>query len=184
MTADLRATMLFRIAELIESSTKDTAEAQFSVIYGRLREFKMLPGRGDTKSNRGFKHWKVLIEIGFDKFTVEFLENSLISQQGVVKILPYDPQTEEETSYALGSMTISTHRLYREILEMYFSWKDYSLTDRNCQHFVKNFLERFWSEMSSKSDHAKGIYYRDTDRATLKARIASFFSRHGSRSRS
>ncbi|KAG0372886.1 hypothetical protein BGX24_012451 [Mortierella sp. AD032] len=184
MTTDLRATMLLRIGELIESSTKDTVEAQFSVIYERLSDFKWFPGKGDGKANRSFKHWKILIEIGFDSFTVEFLENSLISQQGVVKIMPYHSQANKATSYPLGSMIVSTHRLYWEILEMYFSWKDYSLTHHNCQHFVKNFLDRFWSEMSSKSDHAEKIYYTNTGNATLQARAASFLTKKGSRSKS
>ncbi|KAF9901146.1 hypothetical protein EC991_006461 [Linnemannia zychae] len=176
--------MLLDIGALIESSTKNTLEVKFFVIYEQLKDLKLLPGKGNGKVNRDFKHWKILMEIGFDNLTVEFLENKSNNGQGVVKIEKYTSQSGNDLREKLGSIIISTHRLYWEILAMHFSWNEYSVVDRNCQHFVKGFLERFWIDMTNKTEHAKRIYCRNTERPTLKLRIASFFTKRGIRSRS
>ncbi|KAK3831999.1 MAG: hypothetical protein J3R72DRAFT_238538 [Linnemannia gamsii] len=174
------------IQALIKSSSTDVVKGKLYVIYERLSNFKWLPGNGDGKAGRAFKHWRLLIEIGFDSFTLEFLENSLISRQGVVILSPFSRSTDSATTYFLCNISIDTNTLYKHIETLFILWTAYSITNNNCQHFVQSFLFRYHMEncLSNRTPHFWRIYDEAYEGVTKTARIASYFSEMGSRSKS
>ncbi|KAG0372887.1 hypothetical protein BGX24_012452 [Mortierella sp. AD032] len=123
---------------LVGGATDDVIQGRLYAMYERLYDLRWLPGNSYGEFARGAKHWKLVFEIGYDSFTVEFLEDSLISRYGMVKVAPYSPHTEPATKYLLGTITTSTLWLYSDILELFSAWKEYSLVSHNCQHFVKD----------------------------------------------
>ncbi|KAG0273820.1 hypothetical protein BGZ95_010364 [Linnemannia exigua] len=175
---DRRASMLVQIGALVDSATHDKIPMRISVIYTPIKDLRWLFPNSGSESLSGFKHWTLLIEYGFDADTktVEFMENSLVSSEGLVNVAPYDRIKSTDQIYHLGNLRISTNTLYREILNMYFDWKAYSLTHRNCQHFVKDFLERFWPEILSPSERAKKICHKDASHMhEIMRQVASYF---------
>ncbi|KAF9090323.1 hypothetical protein BGX29_011538 [Mortierella sp. GBA35] len=78
-TSTLRATMGKRIEALVATSTGDTLEGKIYIMYERLNDLqRLLPGKDDGERFRKIKHWRLVIQIGFDCFTLEFLENSIV----------------------------------------------------------------------------------------------------------
>ncbi|KAG0273818.1 hypothetical protein BGZ95_010362 [Linnemannia exigua] len=159
MSPDPRQQMEKSIMSLIGRATNDVIQGKIYVMYVRLADLSWLPGKSYGEMFRGAKHWKLVFEIGFDKFTVEFLEDSLISRQGMVRVEPYNPETDPATKYLLGAITISSFWLYSDILELFSAWKQYSLVGRNCQHFVKDLVHRYDKAgfMSDHTDHFREL---------------------------
>ncbi|KAF9901144.1 hypothetical protein EC991_006459 [Linnemannia zychae] len=143
MSPDARKIMEKSIMALVDTATDDIVTGRVYVIYETLAGFKWLFGDRDGESYREIKHWKLVIEIGFDSFILEFLENSLISKEGLIKVRKYNPTTDLQTKYYLGNITVSTLELYIHILELFFSWRDYDVAFCNCQHFVQRFLNHY-----------------------------------------
>ncbi|KAF9131034.1 hypothetical protein BGW39_002345 [Mortierella sp. 14UC] len=186
MAPNIRENMKNSIEALVESSSADVVQGKFYIIYERLSDFKWLPGNGDGESGRAFKHWKLLIRIGFDSFTVEFLENSLISRQGLVIVSPFDSSTNPATTYYLADISIDTETLYKRILAFFNAWTVYSIKCGNCQHFVQHFLLHYQSEghLTNQTAHFYKVYNGLFRGTTKTSRVASFFCRMGSRSKS
>ncbi|KAF9903162.1 hypothetical protein EC991_004108 [Linnemannia zychae] len=156
----LREVMDKRIKELVSNSTDDPVSGKVYIMYERLGDFQWLPGKGDGKFLRSIKHWRLVIQLGFDCITLEFLENSLISHQGVVLVSAFDPsridtrsredlgsegqQQSEVSLYHIGDLTgLSSEVLFKWIQNEFQSWKEYNVIKNNCQHFVHAFLAYF-----------------------------------------
>ncbi|KAK3831998.1 MAG: hypothetical protein J3R72DRAFT_425264 [Linnemannia gamsii] len=90
--ADRRASTLVQIGALIETATHDKVDVRTSLIYTPTEDLEWLFSNSNDESFRVFKHWTLLIEYGLvtDTITVEFMENSLDSKEGLVKVTPYD----------------------------------------------------------------------------------------------
>ncbi|KAF9901147.1 hypothetical protein EC991_006462 [Linnemannia zychae] len=126
MAPNIRRDMETSIRALIDSSSTDIIQGKLYIIYERLSDFRWLPGNGDGESGSAFKHWKLLIVIGFDSFTLEFMENSLISRQGLVMVSPFDLSTSRATAYYLADITIDTETLYKRIQAFFGGWTVYN----------------------------------------------------------
>ncbi|KAF9131033.1 hypothetical protein BGW39_002344 [Mortierella sp. 14UC] len=155
MSQDDRDNMEKNIRSLIDISTDDVVKGQLYVIYETLAGFRWLFGNHDGEKNRVIKHWKLVIEIGFDSFILEFLENSLTSRHGLIKVRKYNPQFDPEKKYFLGNINISTQELYTHILELFFNWREYNVAFCNCQHFVQRFVNHYQNKgcMSNQTPH-------------------------------
>ncbi|KAK3815539.1 MAG: hypothetical protein J3R72DRAFT_461613 [Linnemannia gamsii] len=157
----LRATMDELIEELISTSTDDPVEGKIYIMYERLGDFQWLPGKGDGKFLRRIKHWRLVIQLGFDCITLEFLENSLVSRQGVVLVGAYDPSKihrgvrgdlgpdgqQQPTLYHIGDLAgLSSEVLFKWIQEQFRLKTEYNVLQDNCQDFVYDFLAHFEKE--------------------------------------
>ncbi|KAK3810387.1 MAG: hypothetical protein J3Q66DRAFT_373407 [Benniella sp.] len=160
----LRATMNELIEELISTSTNDPVGGKIYIMYERLGDLQWLPGKGDGKFLRSIKHWRLVIQLGFDCITLEFLENSLISHQGVVLVGAFDPskidtrgrggdlgsdgqQQSAITLYHIGDLAeLSSEVLFKWIQKQFLSRTEYNILKNNCQHFVYDFLAHFEKE--------------------------------------
>ncbi|KAG0200101.1 hypothetical protein BGX33_011226 [Mortierella sp. NVP41] len=152
----LRATMGKRIEALVATSTGDTLEGKIYIMYERLNDLqRLLPGKDDGERFRKIKHWRLVIQIGFDCFTLEFLENSIVSQQGVVMVGPYNQESSQRTLYPIGDLRISTEVLFNWTQEQFNEWTVYNLFQKNCQHFVHHFLAFVEKEgyLTNRTDH-------------------------------
>ncbi|KAF9546432.1 hypothetical protein EC957_009781 [Mortierella hygrophila] len=159
-----RATMDEVIKELISTSTDNPVDGKIYIMYERLGDFQWLPGKGDGKFLRRFKHWCLVIQLGFDCITLEFFENSQISRQGVVMVGAFDPsridtrvrggdlgpddqQQPAMAFYHIGDLAgLSSEVLFRWIQEQFRSRTEYNVLQNNCQHFVYDFLAHFEKE--------------------------------------
>jgi hypothetical protein len=179
----LRPTIKQRIEDMIDMSTDDPVEGKVYIVYERLGDLKWLPGKGDGESWRGIKHWRLVIQLGFDWFTLEFLENSLISRQGIVIVNAFDPANIHRPGakvYALGKLTMSSEEMFSWIQKKFHEWTYYNLRKRNCQHFVRTFFQFVQGKyLSQETQH-----FRDLQRRSgrmlggfgLKSRSSSFTS--------
>ncbi|KAG0055713.1 hypothetical protein BGZ90_005692, partial [Linnemannia elongata] len=141
----LRVSMAKRIQDLVDDATDDRMNGKVSVVYERLGDFQWLPGKGDGEFLRWIKHWRLIIQLGFDTFTLEFLENSIVSHQRVLLVSPYDQgASNNATPYLMGYLKgLSTEVLCKWVQEQSEIWKEYNTLTNNCQHFVHEFLARF-----------------------------------------
>ncbi|KAF9145831.1 hypothetical protein BGX30_006603 [Mortierella sp. GBA39] len=137
--------MAKRIQDMVDDSTDDKMDGKVSIVYERLGDLQWLPGKGDGEFLRRIKHWRLIIQLGFDAFTLEFLENSIVSYQGVLLVSPYDQgASNNATPYTVGYLKgLSTEELYKWIKDQSKIWKEYNLLTNNCQHFVHAFLAHF-----------------------------------------
>ncbi|KAF9147541.1 hypothetical protein BG015_010790 [Linnemannia schmuckeri] len=140
----LRPAMKQMIHDMVEMSTTDQVEGKVYIVYERVGDLQWLPGKGDGESFRQIKHWRLVVQLGFDCFTLEFLENSLVSQQGIVMVGAFDAgdfHQKGTTRYPLGDLSeMSSYVMFKWIQDEFSKWTTYNLRKRNCQHFVRHFL--------------------------------------------
>ncbi|KAF9145828.1 hypothetical protein BGX30_006600 [Mortierella sp. GBA39] len=159
-TSLLRAAMAKRIQDMVDDSTDDKMDGKVSIVYERLGDLQWLPGKGDGEFLRRIKHWRLIIQLGFDAFTLEFLENSIVSHQGVLIVGTYDQvESRNATAYPVGNLKgLSTEELYKWIQEQSGIWKEYNLLKNNCQHFVHAFLAHFENlGYLTRTDHLEAV---------------------------
>lgn len=156
------------------------------IIYERLADFKWFPGKGDGAALRDFKHWKLLIVLGEERITVEFLEHrGLFSRQGHL-LVKRVPQHYAGKLYLLGKLTLCPRELYEDLLHSLYEWTDYDVRRTNCQRFVIDFLINLHASLHSYTPHLRKLLYEAPayTRVPVKRRFASLFDTLGSRSRS
>ncbi|KAG0288694.1 hypothetical protein BGZ97_006692, partial [Linnemannia gamsii] len=130
-----------RIEDMIDMSTDDPVEGKVYIVYERLGDLQWLPGKGYGESWRLSKHWLLVIQLGFDWFTLEFQEDS---GEGIVIVGAFDPANMHGPGrkiYALGKLTMSSEEMFSWIQKQFHEWTYYNLRKRNCQHFVRAFLQ-------------------------------------------
>ncbi|KAF9543178.1 hypothetical protein EC957_001240 [Mortierella hygrophila] len=157
--------MAKRIQDMVDNSTAEKMDGKVSIVYERLGDLQWLPGKGDGEFLRRIKHWRLVIQLGFDAFTLEFLENSIVSHQGVLIVGTYDQvESRNATAYLVGDLKgLSTEVLYKWIQEESEIWKDYNLRKKNCQHFVQKFLADFETYLS-RTDHLEAVQQNQDQR--------------------
>ncbi|KAF9090609.1 hypothetical protein BGX29_011368 [Mortierella sp. GBA35] len=122
------------------TASSDVLEGKLSIVYVRLQNLRWLPGTGNDKVMKEFKHWKMVIRIGLDCFTLEFVENSLVSWEGLLTVGDYNPDCYESKEYPLADLNVSTEVLWSWIKEQFEEWRAYNVAGRNCHSFVRHFL--------------------------------------------
>ncbi|KAF9145830.1 hypothetical protein BGX30_006602 [Mortierella sp. GBA39] len=170
------------IRHLIEESTDDVVGGEIYIIYERLSELNWLPWDGDGQTNRFFKHWRLVVFIGFDRYKIEYLENSKVSKQGVVMVSAYNPDVDNATLYLLSKISIDSKTFFRELLALFSDWTYYSIKRQNCQHFVHGFLEKLKYCIVDKTPHFWGLRNSENE-VHFSGRIGSLFNTFGSRSK-
>ncbi|GJJ68049.1 hypothetical protein EMPS_00395 [Entomortierella parvispora] len=160
-------------------------EGELYIIYERLADFKWLPGRGDGQKLRDFKHWKLLIVLGEERITVEFLENHFLSQQGQLLVERF-PQHYAGKVFLLGKLTLCPRELYEWFLHSLYEYTKYDILRRNCQGFVVEFLIDLHTSLHSRTPHLETLLdgVPNYKRVPVKRRLASLFKSLGSRSKS
>ncbi|KAF9543181.1 hypothetical protein EC957_001243 [Mortierella hygrophila] len=130
---------------MVDNSTAEKMDGKVSIVYERLGDLQWLPGKGDRELLRRIKHWRLTIQLGFDAFTLKFLENSIVSHQGILIVGTYDQvESRNATAYLVGDLKgLSTEVLYKWIQEQSKIWKVYNMLTNNCQPFVHVFLADF-----------------------------------------
>lgn len=133
------------IQGMVDNASKDEMDGKVFIVYKSVGDFDWLFGSGDGESWREFKHWRLVIQLGFDCFTLEYLENSIVSHEGVVVVGAFDLQAPNSlTLYHLGDLkALSTEVLYNWIKEESRSRKPYNVIVNNCHQFVHRFLADF-----------------------------------------
>lgn len=131
---------------MVDNSSDDRMDGKVYVVYERIGALQwLLPGESAGEDMRWCKHWRLVIQLGFDWFTLEFVENSLLSLQGVVMAGSFDPEAASDAIlYHVGDLKeMSTMVLYRWIKDEFRSKVPYNVLVNNCQHFVLRFLSEF-----------------------------------------
>lgn len=141
----LRAAMAKCIQDMVDDSTDNKMDGKVSVVYEHLDDLKWLPVKGNGEFLRRIKHWRLIIQLGSNAFTLEFIENSIVSSQGVLLVGPYSQgASNNATPYPVGYLQgLSTEVLSKWIQEQSEIWKEYNTLTNNCQHFVHEFLAHF-----------------------------------------
>ncbi|KAG0064820.1 hypothetical protein BGZ89_008819 [Linnemannia elongata] len=130
---------------MVDDSTDYKMDGKVSVVYEHLDDLKWLPVKGNGEFLRRIKHWRLIIQLGSNAFTLEFIENGIVSSQGVLLVGPYSQgASNNATPYLVGYLQgLSTEVLSKWIQEQSEIWKEYNTLTNNCQHFVHEFLAHF-----------------------------------------
>ncbi|KAG0200102.1 hypothetical protein BGX33_011227 [Mortierella sp. NVP41] len=137
-----RRAMKAKIDKLAKSASDDIQQGKLSIVYTRLQDLRpYLPGTGNNKFLKDFKHWKLVIRLGFDSFILEFVENSLVGHEGLITVEAYNPGAHDSKEYPLADLRMSKKNLFGWIALKFERWAVYNLVGRNCHHFVRKFLK-------------------------------------------
>ncbi|KAF9090610.1 hypothetical protein BGX29_011369 [Mortierella sp. GBA35] len=129
-----------RINESASTASDEILEGTLSIVYERIQDLRWLPGTGNDDTLKDLKHWKLVIRLGIDCFTLEFLENSIVSTEGLVTVGDYRPGCYDSNEYPLADLRMSTATLFKWITYQFKIWSFYNVATRNCHHFVQEFL--------------------------------------------
>jgi hypothetical protein len=133
------------IQGMLDHASNHKMDGKVHVMYENVRNVQSLFGDGDGESWRHIKHWRLVIQLGFDCFTLEYFQGTVFTLQGIVVVGPFDLEAEHrETLYHVGDLKgLSTVQLYTWIQDEFHSKESYNVAWNNCQHFVHNFLTEF-----------------------------------------
>ncbi|KAG0063019.1 hypothetical protein BGZ90_002858 [Linnemannia elongata] len=140
-SSNLRAAVAKRIQDMVDDAIDGKMDGKVSIIYEYLDDLKWLPVKGNGEFLRRIKHWRLIIQLGSNVLTLEFIENSISSSQGVLLVGPYGQgASNNATPYLVGYLKgLSTEMLSKWIQEHSEIWKEYNTLTNNCQHFVHEF---------------------------------------------
>ncbi|KAK3815540.1 MAG: hypothetical protein J3R72DRAFT_461617 [Linnemannia gamsii] len=166
-----------RFQDLIDSSTKNKCKGQLFITYERLEALKGALNwlsDGNNRHLRSYKHWRLVLIIGFDELELDFNENSEQSGEGVLTAHKCI-NTKKFKRYEMGEMMIDTETFFTELMDMFLTMSWYNVTNRNCQHFVIMFVQKFNAYMISKTEHYEGIHRKNPNRVTAASNFGSMF---------
>ncbi|KAF9147542.1 hypothetical protein BG015_010791 [Linnemannia schmuckeri] len=176
MTPDLREASQRRLQALLDNSSDCEVRGTISIIYEQLTHLTWVPGYRDNNTSPKSKHWKLVIQLGFDKFVLEFLENNQESHEGLVLVSPYTPSMKKYNTYLLGNIVINMLTFYRDISFMLTNCTAYSITNCNCQHFVQGFLFLYAKCFETRTELLTEILDMIPHKVTKRAVLASMCS--------
>ncbi|KAF9543180.1 hypothetical protein EC957_001242 [Mortierella hygrophila] len=156
------------IKHLVEESTDEVFCGEIYIIYERLDDLYWLPWDGDGKTNRAFKHWILVVSIGFDSYKIEYREDKYVSKQGVVLVSEYNPDVESAKRYLLSKISIDAKTFFKELLTLFSDWNYYSIKRQNCQHFVHGFLEKLKYCIVDRTRHLRRLQNAGNKMVTMK----------------
>ncbi|KAF9546431.1 hypothetical protein EC957_009780 [Mortierella hygrophila] len=174
-----------RFQDLIDNSTKEKCKGRLIITYERLWALQGALNwlnDGNNSDLRSFKHWRLVLFIGFDQFELDFNENSEQRGEGVLTAHTYT-DTKKIKGYEMGEMEIDTETLYTELMAMFLTMSSYSVTSQNCQHFVIMFVQKFNIYMTSKTEHYEGIHRKNPNHVTSASNFGSMFRSDSNSSR-
>ncbi|KAG0063018.1 hypothetical protein BGZ90_002857, partial [Linnemannia elongata] len=140
---NLRNLMERTIRDMMDSASNEEMTGKVYVVFESIADLQWISA-GDGDSKRWMKHWRLVIQLGFDWFTLEYFQDSVFSLQGLVVVGPFDPEaTNAPTKYHVGDLKVNMEELSRWIQQEFDSKEEYNVITNNCQDFVHNFLAEF-----------------------------------------
>ncbi|KAK5809642.1 hypothetical protein F5H01DRAFT_47010 [Linnemannia elongata] len=139
-----RIQMRKTIQGMVDNASKDETNGKVYIVYENIAGLQwMSPGDGEFM--REIKHWRLVIQHGFDWFTLEYLQDSVFALQSLVVVAPFDPAAmNAPTKYHVGDLKgLSSEKLLNWIQEEFNSKEEYNVLTNNCHDFVHNFLATF-----------------------------------------
>ncbi|KAG0063020.1 hypothetical protein BGZ90_002859, partial [Linnemannia elongata] len=115
------------IQGMVDNASKDETNGKVYIVYENIAGLQwMSPGDGEFM--REIKHWRLVIQHGFDWFTLEYLQDSVFALQSLVVVAPFDPAAmNAPTKYHVGDLKgLSSERLLKWIQVEFNSKEEYN----------------------------------------------------------
>ncbi|KAF9543182.1 hypothetical protein EC957_001244 [Mortierella hygrophila] len=141
---DLRTKMRKAIQNMMNNASNDKMNGKVYIVYEIIPDLRWI-SIGEGESGRGLKHWRLVIQLGFDWLTLEYVQDSVFTFHGLVVVGPFDPEaTSAAKLYHVGDLKgLNTEELFKWIQDEFYSKEEYNVFTNNCQHFVHNFVAEF-----------------------------------------
>lgn len=132
------------IQDLVDNATSEKTNGKVHIAYENIADLRWI-SQGDDDSLRGIKHWRLVIQLGFDAFTLEYLQDSVFTFQGLVMVGPFNPDaTNNPRLYHVGDLReLDSKELFGWIQKEFSSKEQYNVITNNCHDFVHSFLAKF-----------------------------------------
>lgn len=132
------------IQDMMDNATSDKTNGKVHIMYENVADLQWI-SQGDDDSMRGIKHWRLVIQLGFDYFTLEYLQDSVFTFQGLVVVGRFNPKaTNNPRLYHVADLKeLDSKELFIWIQEEFSSKDQYNVITNNCHDFVHGFLAHF-----------------------------------------